>query len=360
MSVAKKAIAGVVGAMLVAFVGWKAFEVPLSYVLIDRMLDRAMTSDVMAELPDGLHVGLCGSSGPLPSADRAAGCAFVIAGKDLYVIDAGSGSAENFALMGLPTSQIRAVFLTHFHSHHIDGLGELMMNRWVQGHNIVPLRVYGTRGVEHIVAGLRQAYALDASYRTAHHGEDIAPSTGSGGEARPFEFAPGLREAQVILDHGDLTVSAFRVDHEPIEVAIGYRFDYKGRSVVITGDTVSSRLVVAAAQNTDVLVHEAMQMEVMALMVARAQANNMPGRARILLDASQVHTSPKEAARVAAEAGASYLLLTHIVPALPAFMDKFFLGNADDAFEGPITIGRDGFMLSLPAGSDEIIERELL
>jgi len=72
--------------------------------------------------------------------------------------------------MGLPLGRIAGVFLTHFHSDHIDRMGPLMLTRWTAGSNTAPLPVYGPIGVDQIVAGFNAAYAIDDTYRTGHHG----------------------------------------------------------------------------------------------------------------------------------------------------------------------------------------------
>jgi ribonuclease Z len=99
----------------------------------EAMYARAVSQNVgrnaVEALPGGLHVALCGTGSPLPDPVRMGPCTAVIAGKRLFIVDIGSGAARNFGPMGLPTGSIEAVLLTHFHSDHIDGLGELMMLR---------------------------------------------------------------------------------------------------------------------------------------------------------------------------------------------------------------------------------------
>src|SRR3546814_11193920 len=55
------------------------------------------------------------------------------------------------------------------------------------------------------------------------------------------------------LFRSDLHVTVFPVDHRPVEPAVGYRFDYKGRSLVISGDTVKSQNLIKAAHGADLL-----------------------------------------------------------------------------------------------------------
>src|SRR3546814_13830888 len=72
----------------------------------------------------------------------------------------------------------------------------------------------------------------------------------------PFEIPAA---PTVVYDAEGLRVTAFAVDHRPVRPAVGYRFDYKGRSVVISGDTAASRSLEAAAKNAELLIHEELQ-----------------------------------------------------------------------------------------------------
>ena len=64
--------------------------------------------------------------------------------------------------------------------------------------------------------------------------------------AEPFAIPDG-EESMVVLDEDGLKVTAFMVDHPPIEPAVGFRFDYHGRSAVISGDTLYTPALVRAA-----------------------------------------------------------------------------------------------------------------
>ena len=54
--------------------------------------------------------------------------------------------------------------------------------------------------------------------------------------ARPFEV-PALGEGRIVLARDGLTITAFVVDHSPVRPAVGYRYDFRGRSVLLSGDT---------------------------------------------------------------------------------------------------------------------------
>jgi ribonuclease Z len=250
--------------------------------------------------------------------------------------------------------ELEALFLTHFHSDHIDGVGELLLQRWVAGSRAQPLPVYGPVGVERIVAGLMQVYAQDMTYRVAHHGAATVPPGGFGADARPF--VPTGPEARVVLiDEPDLEIVAFHVDHAPVDAAVGYRIRYKDRTLVISGDTRKSAAVQREARGVDVLVHEALSPRLVAVLGASAAKAGRKNLAKVFADIPSYHTTPEQAAEIARDARVGFLLLNHIVPILPLpGMEGPFLGNARDIYNGTIKVGIDGDFISLPAGSKTV------
>jgi ribonuclease Z len=333
--------------------GWLLRE-RIAVRAMSRLYAERMADHPLADLPDGLHVGLCGSSGPMPDPTRAGPCVAVVAGRHLFVVDSGSGSTRNLSLMNLPPAQVEGVFLTHFHSDHIGDLGELMLQRWGSGAATQPLPVYGPSGVDQVIDGFQAAYALDRGYRIAHHGPKVIPPTGFGGAAHPFVVAPDAPDV-LVLQAPDLKVWAFPVNHHPVEPAVGYRFEYKGRVVVISGDTAPSPRLDRAAKGADVLVHEALSPRLVGMQREAALAAGRWNLAAILHDIPGYHSTPEQAADAASRAGVRYLLLDHIVPAVPlGALEGPFLGDARRHFHGTLRLGHDGDFLSLPANSQEI------
>lgn len=362
MRTRSKLIIALVGILAVAFLIIRSQQAAIGYALFERAVGERVGRDSTAALPDGLHVALCGTGSPLPNPVRAGPCNVVIAGKQIFVVDIGEGGGRNVNLMGLPVGRISGLFLTHFHSDHIDGMGPLMLTRWTAGTNTAPLPVYGPTGVESVVAGFNAAYTIDDGYRTGHHGAKIAPPTGAGGIAMPFALPePAKGDTVVVFEKDGLKVTAIRVDHGPVKPAVGYRFDYKGRSVLISGDTVKSASLTMAAKGADLLVHEALQPKLVKMMTASFDAKGMKNLAQITRDILNYHTTPEQAAEVAKAAGVKGLVLSHIVPSIPSkFFYPAFLGDAASRYPGPIVVGEDGMMFSLPAGKTDIVQSRLM
>lgn len=334
---------------------------PIGTALYTRMAEARAGGDATAGLTDGLHLFLCGTGSPLPDPQRAGPCAAIIAGDRLYLVDVGEGASRTLGRAQFPLGQLHGLFLTHFHSDHIDGLGPLMLLRWTQSSAREPLPVNAPAGVEAVIAGFNAAYATDNGYRVAHHGAAIVPPSGAGARAVPFTLPPEDGSPVVVLRDGELTVSAFRVDHDPVSPAVGYRFDYKGRSIVISGDTAASSAVTRNARGADLLLHEALQPRLVAALTRGLEARGAAGTAKITRDILDYHATSEEAAETARDAGVDMLILTHIVPPLPSrAFHAAFLGDAPSRYAGPIVVGKDGLLFSLPAGSNAIEREDLL
>ena len=313
--------------------------------LFETAIEKAMnrTSARLFD-DDGLKIFFCGTGSPLPSARRAQTCTAIIAGQRFFLVDAGTGSFETVQAAAIPADRLAGVFLTHFHSDHIGDLSEVNLGSWVTARP-APLSVYGPAGVERVVSGENEAFALDAIYRTAHHGKGVAPTRSKGMAARAFDGAAPV----IVLDDDGLKVTAFPVKHDPVDAAVGYRFDYQGRSVVISGDTAYSESLVAASKDADLLIHEAQANHMVAKMQRAAAAAGNATLAKILADIPDYHTTPEEAARAANEAGVEWLVLTHLTPAPDnAIASRIFLRGVGKVRPSKVKVAEDRMLVTLP------------
>lgn len=354
----KRIAIGLVAVLVIVLVAGFVFQKPIGEAIFQRAAQQMAGRDQLASLDDGLHVGLCGTGSPMPNPQRAGPCNVVVAGSQVFVVDMGETGNRNLNLMGVSAGDVDALLLTHFHSDHIDGIGPLLLYHWTRSASTAPLPIYGPEGVEQVVAGFNAAYALDHTYRIAHHGETVVPSSGGGAEARPVAIKG---DSAIILQGGGLTVRAFKVDHDPIKPAVGYRFDYKGRAVCISGDAAKSAKLIATCKGADLIVHDALQPRMLEDIEAAFAAQGNANTAKIFHDIQDYHATPEQAAESAQEAGARMLVLSHLVPPVPMdYLYPAFLGGAPERFDGSIVVGEDGMLFSLPPNSEAIDRRKLL
>lgn len=350
----KKLTVRILGITIVlGIAGFLALKVPpVQDVVLTRLTERLTVPSDPAS-GEALVILFCGTGGPFPDKDRAGPCTLVIAGDKRFLVDSGTGGVQRLQQMGVALGELKGVFYTHLHSDHIAGLGDVLMNSWVGGRKEA-LTLYGPPGVEDLGQGFETAFGVDSQSRIDHHGAEIFEP-----EAKPvltqLILVPNREEAVVVYEEDGLKVTAFRVTHEPLANAYGYRFDYKGRSVVFSGDTVKDDNMVRFGENADVMIHEAMSMVNMRTIIDALKVNNNMVTAQILTDASEVHTSPIEAAEIANAAGVKLLVYNHIVPPMPVSMmkDRFLRGVSDIRAEG-VKLSHDGLLIRLPANSDLI------
>ena len=348
---------------------------PLQDRVMKRVIASRLSNDEPAKLlnDDALHVFLCGTGSPMPDPSRANACSAVIAGGHIVIIDTGPGSWSKFAQSRLPAGKIDKVLLTHLHSDHIGDLGEFATQSWIAG-RMTPLSVtgpgalpvvhqpkasngvaFGASDTVALVKGFAAAYNSDAAYRILHHGADhLLPDAAEMiGENIP---TPAKDELVTVYDRAGLTISAFLVDHNPIEPAYGFRAEYKGRVAVFSGDTVKTESVVRFSKGADVLIHEALSRDMVSLIsdvVSEAGNSRLGDMATDTLD---YHTSPVEAAEIANIDGVKLLVYSHVVPPLVnALTERMFMRGVKEARgDGDTRIGYDGMLVTLPANSEKV------
>jgi ribonuclease Z len=166
----------------------------------------------------------------------------------------------------------------------------------------------------------------------------------------PFD-APENAPDALVYDKDGVKVFAFPVNHHPVTPAVGYRFEYKGRSLVISGDTAASPRLIAASKGVDILAHEGLSPRLVGVMRDAAIKTGRKNYAQILHDILSYHSDPVMVADEAKLAGVKQLVFYHTIPPLPIrALDDAFLGDAPKHYDGPISVSHDGDFYTLPAG----------
>ena len=266
-----------------------------------------------------LDLVFLGTSGSMPTAQRAPSALLLRRGGDRLLFDCAEGTQRQLLRSSVGLIDVREVFLTHFHADHYLGLPGMLKTFALRG-RVDPMTIYGPRGLVELFAALRRVFGK-LTY-----------------EVELVQLAPGD-----VLDRGDHRLVAVGVDHGVS--AIGYalveqprpgRFDVEaadalgvppgpergtlqggdpitlpdgrtitpdsvlgqprpGRTIVIAGDTAPAREIVDVARGADLLVHEATFCE-----EERDRA------------AETLHSTAAGAAEIARAAEVRLLALTHI------------------------------------------------
>ncbi|WP_037062607.1 MBL fold metallo-hydrolase [Pseudonocardia acaciae] len=264
------------------------------------------------------------AGGPMPSPDRGAPAQAIVVDGRCYVVDAGNGVAYRLLAAGLGLDSLAAVFLTHHHIDHSADLGNLVTLAW------------STHHLGSVVVAGPPPLASFVEHHLAMHADDIAEResygrAGLGGLLDVRETRGG-----VVHRDGDLTVTAATVAHAPGLHSLAYRFETPGRTVVISGDTAPCDSVVDLAARADVLVHEAYLPERLLAVVAAGGADPT----RVTEAFERIHTTAEQAGAIAAMAGVSTLVLSHLIPATGA-PDAEWIEAAGRHFDGEIIVGSD-------------------
>lgn len=268
-----------------------------------------------------IKVTLLGTGAPPPVLQRFGPSTLVEAGGQKLLFDAGRGALQRLAQINVRWQDVDGVFLTHLHSDHVVGFPDLWLTGWLVGPGRDrPLHVWGPRGTTKMMSHLEQAYEFDIRMRRSD--ERAAPE----GVVVLAEDIP----AGVVLDENGLKVTAFEVDHRPVEPAFGYRVDFGGRSVVLSGDTRVSENLIRQAQGVDLLVHE------VASPATFERIGLSPERVRAVIDH---HVTPEQAAEVFARTKPRLAVYSHI--ALPIATEQDLLPPTLAKYSGPVEVGED-------------------
>ena len=244
---------------------------------------------------DNLKVILLGTGVGPPVNLHQFGAGTLIEAAGLRLLfDCGRGATLRLTQVGVPLGSISRLFLTHLHSDHVIQIPDLLLTGWVGGGRRIPLEVWGPEGTRDMMDHIQQAFAFDIHMR--RDVDEKAP--GDGIKVVSHDIKQGI-----VFDQQGVKVTAFLVDHSPVTPAFGYRVDYRGHSVVLSGDTRVSENLIRFAQGVDVLVHEVLDAD-----TVRAWFPTNPKAAEAIL---AKHTTPEQAGAVFARVKPRLAVYSH-------------------------------------------------
>ena len=267
-----------------------------------------------------LKVTLLGTGTPDPGMARFGPGILVEAGKQKLLFDCGRGITQRIEQIKVPFAEVDALFLTHLHSDHVVGIPDLWLTGWIR-RRTTPLRVWGPPGTREMMEHLQQAYQFDVHVR--RDVDEKLPPEGVAIVAKNVEQG-------VVYENGGIKVTAFTVDHGAVKPALGYRVDFAGHSVVLSGDTRFSENLIHFAEGADVVIHEVMDPDAF----RKKYPSLSPERVQSIVGH---HTTPEQAGTVFARVKPKLAVYSHIVPPDASAL----IPLTRKTYSGPLEVGED-------------------
>lgn len=297
---------------------------------------------------DVMKLTFLGTGAPRPSTERYGPSIYVEAGDHKILVDAGPGMRERlFEAGGFDAiSGVDHVLVTHLHFDHTVSISSAWLSGWLFGRR-VPLRIQGPAGIKDMINNIKYAYQWDVDYRI------MVGVPKEGTELIVDEVSDGI-----IFNEGGLMITAFQVEHMPINIAsgellglrgetIGFRIDYKGHSVLFSGDTRSTEKseINKFGEGVDLLIHE--------VQVPSPGATPEANLANVSLS---VHSTPEQVGHLFAKTKPKMAVYSHIIP--PGTTAEALERDTKSFYDGPLTVAHDMMEITLTADDIIIGERE--
>jgi ribonuclease Z len=317
---------------------WRAVSMGAALWLISAA--AAGTAAAQTQTSPDIRVTLLGTGSPSPIINRFGPSILVEAGPEKLVFDCGRGCPIRLQQKGVRLGDVK-LFLTHLHSDHVNGIVDLWLTGWLPppfGQRKDPFVLIGPEGTRNMAAHLEEAFMPDIRIRMA---DEKLARDGARFDAK--DIVPGI-----VYEANGVKVAAFEVDHgDLIKPAYGYRIDYRGRAVVLSGDTRFNQNVIKNGTGADLLVHE--------VAMAKPEVAQTEAAKRILAH----HTSPQEAGQVFSAAKPRLAVYSHISAAggtgASAPQPADYIAATRETYSGALEMGED--LMTINIGDAVTVER---
>jgi ribonuclease Z len=261
-----------------------------------------------------IKVTLIGTAGPEYFRDRSGISTLVEAGGRKLLFDVGRGTTQR-------------LYLTHLHNDHFEGLSELWLTPWFLLGRDHGFDLWGPEGTDHVVTGMRAMFGHDLEKRV----NKFNPIANLDIKVHPL--AEG-----VVFSQAGVKVTAFPVEHDDGNPAYGYRVDYDGHSVLLSGDTTLNDNVIKYGAKADVIIHN-----VIAFSQRLSELPEMKGVLAKL-------TTPEQAAEVFKRDAPKMAVFSHIVTKElngAKGLDELIARTRAAGYSGPLTMGQDRMIINI-------------
>ena len=282
-----------------------------------------------------LRVVLLGTAaGPPVKLDRFEASTLVEAGRERLLFDCGRGATLRLKQAGVPLGEIGKVFLTHLHSDHVVDIPDLYLTSWSSdAARKTPFEVWGPAGTQDMMDHIQKAFTFDIQIH-----RDIDEKISGDGI---MLFSHDIQEG-VVFEKNGVKVTAFVVDHGPVKPAYGYRVDYAGHSVVLSGDTRPSENLIKFSQGVDLLVYEVVDAKALR---ARLAGNHTPEQVDAII---AHHMTAEQAGEVFTRVKPRLAIYSHIEGA-------DLIPPTRTTYSGPLEVGED--LMTITVGENVNVRR---
>jgi len=284
-----------------------------------------------------LTLTFLGTGAPRPSAERYGPSILVETSKHRLIVDAGSGMRERLFQAGgfSAITGVDHILVTHLHYDHTISIPGIWLTGWLYGRR-VPMKIHGPAGTKAMMAHLQSAYEWDIAYR------DLVGVPLHGIELEVTDISPG-----VFYDEDGLKITAFEVEHMPINTetyerldfpgqTLGFRIDYENYSVLFSGDTRSTEQsnMLAYGKGVDVLIHE-----------VQVPSPGNSKEAKLANVSLSVHSTPEQASYIFAQTKPRLAVYSHIIP--PDTTAEELIVASRPFYTGPLAVAHDLMTISI-------------
>jgi len=332
-------------AFLLFAIGWIVmafFPDKLVPFMLDQQFKQQLAlveknNDILKD-KKSIRIYTVGTASPMPGERVQTGTAVIVNGH-FFMFDVGDGVVQKTENMGLPLNRLDGIFITHWHSDHMMDLPSIISRSWLLGRTN-DLHLYGPDGTDTLNQAIDQYLHIENKHRVDHHGHETMDVSKARAISHEFKNVQGGKE--IIYQQDGITITAFDVNHQPIEPAVGYVIEYNGKKVVISGDTKKNDLVLEMSKDADVLLHEVILNSLLVQMETRLEEAGMDRNKKIIHDIQDYHTTPADVAEIATKANVKKLILHHFAPPPDFRIVKNLYKKEMSGYDGEIHFANDG------------------
>ncbi len=220
---------------------------PLRTLFVSGLAFMILASVAGAE---DMRVTLLGTGTPILNINRFGMSTLLEAGGLKLLFDAGRGAAMRLHQAKVPLREITAIFITHLHSDHITGIPDVYATAPLippGAGRRVPLEIWGPQGIADVARGVELMFTANNHIRLTE--KELVP------EVTKIVTHDIPSDGGAVFQKDGVIVTAFLVEHGHAKPAYGFRIDYGGHAVVLSGDTIYTPNLIKHAKGVDLLVH---------------------------------------------------------------------------------------------------------